>query len=242
MAFLLPWSRRRRSSLPPSSLNDASTTTPLPTTEATHEVIPRTNGRAISCQRFRLRWVDDRCQECAVCYSKFQMNCVVALLPCGHYYCHACMDQWFYCSTSSKCPLCRYDCSQPVKEEQEVYGNFYSMVLPTAVRVGDSSSSSTDDCSSSSSEEGEGRDRDPEGLVCCYQGDPRATVSTMAGTARTSLLVDENDPLVSLVERYAQGENFHLILSKALKAKQAWERHAAYASTTPSPTTVSSTI
>jgi hypothetical protein len=41
--------------------------------------------------------------------------------------------------------------------------------------------------------------------------------------------VDESDPLVVLLEKYAQGENFHLILAKAMTAKQAWERQAAEA-------------
>ena len=237
MSFRLTWNRRRRSSLASSSDTTSSTTNHNTSPPHAHGGVPSdevvvpcttTTGRTIYCQCFRLRWVDERCQECAVCYSKFRMNCIVALLPCGHYYCHECMDQWFYSNntSSSKCPLCRYDCSKPLKEEEEEdCGNFYGR-MPTVAMVGDSSSSSTADDSSSSSEK-EGRDKDPESFVCCYQAGVRAAVPSMARTARRTtalLLGDKNDPLASsLVEKYGQGNNFHLILSKVLKAKQARE-------------------
>jgi len=227
MSFRLTWNRRRRSSLPSSSDNTNNSRSLHGHGEPSHEVVlpcTTTTGRTIYCQRFRLRWVDERCQECAVCYSKFKVNCIVALLPCGHYYCHGCMDQWFYSNntSSSKCPLCRYDCSKPLKEEQEDCGYFYGMV-PTVAMVGDSSSS-TDASSSSSSSEG--RDNDLESFVCSYQVDFRAA-ATSSSTARTAMTAAsmgvEHDPLASLVEKYGQRDNFHLILSKALKAKQARE-------------------
>ena len=88
------------------------------------------------------------------------------------------------------------------------------------------SSSSTDD-SSSSLEEG------PADQFVFYYGDDPRAATIMATTTRTAmsafLLADENDALVSLLEKYSQGENFYLILRKAMQAKQAWERQAAEA-------------
>ena len=160
------------------------------------------------------------------------MNCTITLLPCGHYYCQDCMDRWFTSSntSSSKCPLCRYDCSQPLKENLKDGYNINDMV-PTAMLAGDSSSS-TDD--SSSLEEGEeDRDKDPADQFVFYCGDDPRAATIMATKTRTAMsafmLADENDALVSLLEKYSQGENFYLILRKAMQAKQAWERQAAAA-------------
>jgi hypothetical protein len=102
-------------------------------------------------------------------------------------------------------------------------------MVPTAMLAGDSSSS-TDD--SSSLEEGEeDGDKDPADQFVFYCGDDPRAATIMATQTRTAmsefLLADENDALVSLLEKYSQGENFYLILRKAMQAKQAWERQAA---------------
>ena len=235
MPILRSWNRRRRTSLSTSSDN-ANQRTSAPSTEPSS--VPSIADKTIYCERFRLRWVDERCQECAVCYGQFQMNCTITLLPCGHYFCHECMDQWFFTnnSSSSNCPLCRYDCSQPPKGQQDGGGNIYSMI-PTAMLVGDSS---TDDSSSSSDERAEapGGNDPTDDFVCYYGGNPFAPTiaTTTTRKARFAWSVDESDPLVVLLAKYAQGENFHLILAKAMQAKQAWERQAAEATTTASPT------
>jgi len=74
-------------------------------------------------QNFRLRWIDQEHEECAVCTKQFEVNCVVTLLPCGHYFCQSCMDQWFWKIQSSTCPLCRYDilAEHPCDDDEEEF-------------------------------------------------------------------------------------------------------------------------
>ncbi len=113
------------------------------------------------------------------------------------------MDQWFYSCNSATCPLCRYDCSQ----QQKNGGDF------DVVRV--SCDSSTDDSSSDEQE-------DSDGYYCCYR-DPAFTAKEWADPSSGD---SEPDQLSILLEKYSNRTNFHLILTKALKAKQARERQA----------------
>ncbi|CAJ1448822.1 unnamed protein product [Effrenium voratum] len=48
---------------------------------------------------------------CCCCYSDFQADSLVALLPCGHFFCRDCIVAW---STSGRnnsgtCPVCRHE-------------------------------------------------------------------------------------------------------------------------------------
>jgi len=69
--------------------------------------------------KFRLRSVDTAHGECPVCTTPFEKDCIVTLLPCGHYFCNVCITQWINCKkthhknknhkTCSTCPICRYE-------------------------------------------------------------------------------------------------------------------------------------
>lgn len=62
-------------------------------------------------QKVRLRAIDTDNDECAVCSKAFEVDGVVSLLPCGHYFCQDCTSHWFVRIHSTTCPLCRYDVS-----------------------------------------------------------------------------------------------------------------------------------
>jgi len=58
----------------------------------------------------RLRSVDQSHTDCPVCAKEFEPNMPVALLPCGHYFCKACIQEWMNMTEQNcTCPLCRHD-------------------------------------------------------------------------------------------------------------------------------------
>ncbi len=56
----------------------------------------------------RLRAVDQSNNECPVCATEFEANKAVALLPCGHYFCKTCIQEWMSYEKCT-CPMCRHD-------------------------------------------------------------------------------------------------------------------------------------
>jgi hypothetical protein len=68
----------------------------------------------------RLRAVDESHNECPVCATEFEVNDIVALLPCGHYFCKDCMMQWMTYEKCT-CPLCRHDLQASAMARRRMY-------------------------------------------------------------------------------------------------------------------------
>jgi hypothetical protein len=79
--------------------------------------------RQLRIQSFRLKAIDKGNDECSVCAKAFEIDCIVSLVACGHYFCQECAVQWFGRKHSTTCPLCRYDVaaasSRTTKSQQE---------------------------------------------------------------------------------------------------------------------------
>jgi hypothetical protein len=86
-----------------------------------HQSQTRSQERLHTIQNFRLRAISEKNDECSVCAKDFEINDIVSLLPCGHYFCEDCATNWFDRVQSTTCPLCRYDLAQPedIGDEQE---------------------------------------------------------------------------------------------------------------------------
>lgn len=75
------------------------------------------NKLSINHWKFRLRAVDEENEECPVCATTFEKDCVVALLPCGHYFCKSCISKWVRRKHQYTCPICRHNLKASSKEK-----------------------------------------------------------------------------------------------------------------------------
>ena len=75
---------------------------------------------------YRLRSIDKENNECAICMRSFEIDGVVSLLRCGHYFCKECVVQWFEGMNATNCPLCRCDViANKANGEREEDNNAY---------------------------------------------------------------------------------------------------------------------
>jgi len=253
----------------PESLSPTSVRQTIP------DVVSSRKSNRLPNRNFRLRWVDKQCEECPICYTPFENNCVITLLPCGHYFCQGCMDHWLRKSPGSiTCPMCRYDCSAPenLSVEEEAYGlpnmshhrdslSASSTSTSTFATTTPTSSSPSSPTSPSSffhspialADWSSELVFDDDRLMFTCESPVTSTTTTATTTVaatstttaattttttserprRSSYTVEEEsssssleeyNQLSALIEQYSGGENFQLILSKALRAKHALQR------------------
>ena len=50
---------------------------------------------------------DDCNRECSICFLEFNVNDIVARLPCGHFYHCECINEWL--GKKCTCPMCRWE-------------------------------------------------------------------------------------------------------------------------------------
>jgi hypothetical protein len=49
--------------------------------------------------------VNKKQQTCSICIDNMNIDSILRILPCNHYFHHTCIDQWL--TTNINCPLCR---------------------------------------------------------------------------------------------------------------------------------------
>jgi hypothetical protein len=98
-------------SMTPTELQDV----PTPLGEQQRSTLERCKFSDINASKIK-REIDT---DCAICQSKFELTDDVTLLPCGghHYFHNDCINQWLG-SFSKKCPVCRENIEDVLKNNK----------------------------------------------------------------------------------------------------------------------------